>query len=43
MASTRNTALDWAARARDALAVLPAAPIRDTLADLADFVVERIA
>jgi octaprenyl-diphosphate synthase len=43
MVSTRDTALVWAARARDALAVLPAAPIRDTLADLADFVVERIA
>ncbi|MCU0907714.1 MAG: polyprenyl synthetase family protein [Rhodobacteraceae bacterium] len=43
MASTRATALDWAATARDALAVLPAAPLRDTLSDLADFVVERIA
>jgi octaprenyl-diphosphate synthase len=43
MESTRATALDWAARARDALATLPATPMRDTLADLADFVVERIA
>lgn len=40
---TRQEALDWAARARDALADLPEAPLRDMLRDLADYVVARIA
>ena len=40
--STRATALDWAARARAALAPLPAGAIRDHLADLSDYVVARI-
>lgn len=40
--STRQSALDWAARAKSALAPLPAHPIRDMLADLADYVVARI-
>jgi octaprenyl-diphosphate synthase len=41
--STRKTALDWAAIAKQALAMLPADPIRDMLTDLADFVVARIS
>mgnify|MGYP005852903819 CR=1 FL=1 len=41
--STRATALDWAARARSALEPLPDHPIRRHLADLADYVVERIS
>jgi len=41
--STRATALGWAATAREALGSIPAHPIRDTLADLADYVVERIS
>jgi octaprenyl-diphosphate synthase len=41
--STRATALGWAAAAREALGGVPAHPIRDTLADLADYVVERIS
>lgn len=40
--STRQSALDWAARAKSALAPLPAHPIRDMLSDLADYVVARI-
>jgi len=40
--STRATALDYAARAADALAPLPDGPIRRQLADLADFVVARL-
>ncbi len=43
MESTRATALDWAARARAALKPVPAHPMREMLADLADFVVERIS
>lgn len=42
LASTRQTALDWAARARSALTAAPAHPLREMLADLADFVVERV-
>ncbi|PWE27215.1 polyprenyl synthetase family protein [Pararhodobacter marinus] len=42
LASTRQAALDWAARARAALAPLPAHPLKDMLADLSDFVVERV-
>ena len=41
MDSTRQTALDQAARARDALAVLPEHPLRGMLEGLADYVVER--
>ena len=40
--STRADALDWAGRAKAALAPLPDHPIRDMLADLADYVVARI-
>ena len=43
LASTRQTALDWAARARAALAPVPASPLKGMLADLADFVVERVS
>lgn len=42
LASTRQTALDWAARARQALEPLPDHPLKAMLADLADFVVERV-
>ncbi len=42
LASARATALDWAGRARGALAACPEGPIRDMLGDLADYVVERI-
>jgi octaprenyl-diphosphate synthase len=40
---TRDEAFSWTARARAALATAPAHPIRDILADLADYVVARIA
>lgn len=40
--STRDEALSWANRAKDALAVLPAHEIRGILTDLADYVVARI-
>ncbi|MFN6978606.1 MAG: polyprenyl synthetase family protein [Gemmobacter sp.] len=43
LAATRAAALDWAGRARSALAVLPDHPLRGMLDDLADFVVARIA
>lgn len=43
LASTRQTALDWAARARAALAPLPEHPLKGLLVDLADFVVERVS
>lgn len=39
---TRQSALAWAAKAKDALEVLPEDPIRDMLSDIADYVVERI-
>jgi HlyD family secretion protein len=42
VASTRADALLWAERAKAALANVPADPIRDMLADLADYVVARI-
>ena len=42
LASTRRTALDWAARARAALAPLPDHPLKGMLEDLADFVVARV-
>ncbi|UPH71373.1 polyprenyl synthetase family protein [Abyssibius alkaniclasticus] len=41
LADTRRAALDWAAKARAALAPLPAHRLRDLLADLTDFVVAR--
>ncbi|WP_108484852.1 polyprenyl synthetase family protein [Oceaniglobus ichthyenteri] len=40
--STRQTALNWAETAKDALAPLPAGELRDMLRDLADYVVARI-
>jgi octaprenyl-diphosphate synthase len=40
--ATRADALDYAARAKAALSVLPEHPLRDMLADLADYVVARI-
>jgi octaprenyl-diphosphate synthase len=42
MEATRVEALAWSARAKAALAPLPAHPIRDMLIDLADYVVARI-
>ncbi len=42
MEATRAEALDWTARAKAALEVLPDHPIRDMLSDLADYVVARI-
>ena len=39
---TRAEALDWAAKAQQALEALPPHPVRDTLTDLALYVVERI-
>ena len=41
LASTHDAAVAYADRARAALAALPAGPLRDDLADLAEFVVER--
>jgi len=41
LSSTHDTAVAYADRARAALAALPAGPLRDDLADLAEFVVER--
>ncbi len=40
--SVRRTALAWSATAREALEQLPDHELRDMLADLADYVVERI-
>ncbi|MGJ8603448.1 MAG: polyprenyl synthetase family protein [Marivita sp.] len=40
--ATRAEANDWIAKARAALATLPAHPIRDMLNDLADYVVARV-
>jgi octaprenyl-diphosphate synthase len=42
LAATRAEALDWSARARAALAILPEDPLRTALQDLADYVVARI-
>jgi octaprenyl-diphosphate synthase len=41
--AARSEALAWAATARGALEKAPAEPLRETLSDLADFVVERIS
>ena len=43
METTRAEARAWSARAKAAVAPLPAHPIRDILADLADYVVARIS
>lgn len=40
---TRTRAITWADQAKAALADVPAGDMRDTLADIADFVVERIS
>ena len=40
--STRQTALDWSETARRALEVLPQSELRDTLSDLAAYVVARL-
>ncbi len=42
MAAARATAMDWAARARKALTLLPDHPLRAILDDLADYVVARL-
>ena len=42
MEATRTEALDWVAKAKAALDVLPAHDLRDMLADLADYVVARV-
>jgi len=42
LAATRTAALEWVARAKTSLAGLPEHPLRDMLADLADYVVERV-
>lgn len=42
LASARETALGWSAKARSALAPLPQSELRTVLSDLADYVVERI-
>jgi octaprenyl-diphosphate synthase len=43
MEAARADALDWADRARAALELLPAHPVREMLSDLARFVVSRVA
>lgn len=43
LASTRDEALEWTAKAKAALAPLPDHPIRHLLAELADYVVARIS
>ena len=42
METTRTDALDWSAKAKDALDVLPDHEVREMLSDLADYVVARI-
>jgi octaprenyl-diphosphate synthase len=42
MAATRDEALTWAAKAKDALTALPPHALRDMLSDLADYVVARV-
>ncbi|MEO0865417.1 MAG: polyprenyl synthetase family protein, partial [Pseudomonadota bacterium] len=39
---TKETALQWADKAKTALAPLPGHALKDMLLDLADYVVERI-
>lgn len=43
MAEARDEALAWAETAKSALATLPAHPLREVLADLADYVVSRLS
>lgn len=43
LSACRNNAFVWASRARSALELLPAHPLRSTLSDLADFVVSRVS
>ncbi|MGB3313484.1 MAG: polyprenyl synthetase family protein [Albidovulum sp.] len=43
MEATRDEALAWAAKARDALTALPPHALRDMLSDLADYVVARVS
>ena len=43
MEAARQDALNWAAKAKDALSILPDHPLRRMLHDLADYVVERIS
>ena len=40
--STRETALNWANKAKSAMDVVPDHDLRDMLVDLADFVVDRV-
>ena len=42
LSATRDAAAAWAAQAKAALAPLPADPLKDTLLELADFVVARV-
>lgn len=42
IAYARESALDWAKRAKQALYILPASELHETLLQLADFVVERV-
>ena len=42
MEAARRDALNWAAKAREAMAALPPHALRDMLSDLADYVVARI-
>jgi octaprenyl-diphosphate synthase len=42
LASTRQSALDWAQQAKQALSPVPASALKELLGDLADFVVERV-
>ncbi|KAA2314605.1 polyprenyl synthetase family protein [Pseudooceanicola sediminis] len=40
--TTRQTALEWSQKARDALTILPESDLRDILSDLAAYVVSRL-
>ena len=42
MESTRQTALDYADKARTSLEILPEHPLREMLLDLATYVVARV-
>ena len=42
MRSTRDTALEWAEKAKAALVPIPDHDLKSMLIDLADYVVERI-
>lgn len=42
MAATRQDALFWTAKAKDAIAALPEHPVREMLSDLAEYVIARI-